>query len=1310
VAFSILTQSFEELPNGTTITTGNTGNPSAAFDAISSLTSGQTLASDNSNGALVGSMALKVATGATLASADMDWSTSLNWQAQTWWEAGLFFTANPATASGGNILTFLQSGTTCGRIRISTSGKVLFLDAAGATQLTSTASISLNTWIRLEGYITGNASTGQAEFKLFNTGTSTTPTETQTSGATLNTAGTPNTGRWALAQGLSNAGPFWMDALGLSVLGYIGFPTAISGSDTGSGADAFTALVVVGLETASGTDSQSIKVSSSDSATSAEAGGISGNAITDSDTWAGTDSGRIVPTDTDSGTFTEAATIKVSDTDAGTGNDEINTPRDSDSGQAAENPSLIHVSDTDAFSGVDVGGFATQHAVSDTDTGSFSENLPAIRFARGSGAGPSFPLIFQMSTVPGVRSDSGHFTESQSIAVAVASHDFGHFSETQNFPGGPPPPSHLLAEGFSITHAGVLLPGLTQQQGKLYAVRSAQISPQWVTTVTQMDDQVVNVWNAPGSVQVTIQGGFMPWGVLADIMGTSVTSSGLTPLDYYALPLFQQKVSAQLPLVIRASARDAAGNQRQIQFVAYAAQFGSIAFDGPVYKNGLTVSYTVTLLLSSQDETGQVLPDRAYGRVMSMPPNTFQWTPNYNAPVQVADSDSGTFFDTGTAGPVGGTQHVSDTDTGHFSEGQRVSSGIQQITDTDSGHFAETRQVAGPMVFVSDSDFFSARPRAGLVGSTTPKGDAAPPTTRMASATLFDNAVGRDMAIMSQKIYYEVGEFPTTYDSQYTALVATGCQIWLCYQPAFDGSDAAALSASISALMALTPGPVKVVLWQEPQNGGIFPSATQFVNLMQSYYPVVNALGVPLVYDSATHAGVSGVTNYFPLKNGVVYCDEAVADYYCSTFTGLDNSNGTTPLALEALARKYNLPFGFGELGTALSQAEANNVTQVQFTSYIAFIIGLLVGRLQTGLFNSDCMWYNGDNTSTPTWNTITSSSDYRVAQLQLLFDTLSRQKESGGAEGGGESPVAPLSSNGVLRGGFKGARIAQFIGAVSSQPTTCPVSVTDWINHGNPTLGPLDCIKMFYSGTQVMDTFQNGHLGSDNESQLPPGIVPFITYKDSQIPSLAKYVASIPDDRLVYLSYWQEAEDSYPGGNYTQFIKTTIQCSNIIRSVGKANVKIWQNSAGSQYGVVGSTAQQGFWRVPPEYVDAYTVDSYQRANQKSYPSQGLANYPAWLHWLSVYADQGRQLGITEYGISNATAAQRNARIQLDAAYLRTAFPPSALSSTQVSPFPMLLWLYWWSNCSAGSIGAFTNQFSDTPTITTWQQIGAGTL
>src|SRR5262249_25664168 len=157
-------------------------------------------------------------------------------------------------------------------------------------------------------------------------------------------------------------------------------------------------------------------------------------------------------------------------------------------------------------------------------------------------------------------------------------------------------------------------------------------------------------------------------------------------------------------------------------------------------------------------------------------------------------------------------------------------------------------------------------------------------------------------------------------------------------------------------------------------------------------------------------------------------------------------------------------------------------------------------------------------------------------------------------------------------------------------------------------------------------------HLGSDNESQLPTGVVPFITLKDDQLANVSRYVASVPDDRLLYICYWQEAEGTYPNGDFATFISTFKRFSDSVRSVGKANVKVFQNSSSFPYQAAGNPPALGQWRIPPAYVDLYTVDVYQDGTTGSWPSQGLANYPRWLNWLNVFAGQGRPLAITEYG------------------------------------------------------------------------------
>lgn len=286
---------------------------------------------------------------------------------------------------------------------------------------------------------------------------------------------------------------------------------------------------------------------------------------------------------------------------------------------------------------------------------------------------------------------------------------------------------------------------------------------------------------------------------------------------------------------------------------------------------------------------------------------------------------------------------------------------------------------------------------------------------------------------------------------------------------------------------------------------------------------------------------------------------------------------------------------------------------------------------------------------------------------------------------------------------------VARFVGAVCSPPGACPSSVTAWL--ASPFGAHNQANKQFYSGTQGMSTWQAGHLKTDQEALLPKSALSIICYGAAQIPSLPKYVASIPVDQAeVWLVYDQESEND-PSGDYKTFLANSQKASKAIRAVGHPNVKVVQDSAGSKYGVTGSTAQQGLWVVPPEFVDIYAVDCYQNQAAGQWPTQGLANYGEFQEWLAIYAKQGRPLAINEYGVSACNgAAARNARILQDAKYLRTAFNGSPQA---VSPFPLAAWLYWYSDCQAGQLMAdcrHQHQFSDSITIATWTAICNGTF
>src|SRR6185312_157333 len=114
----------------------------------------------------------------------------------------------------------------------------------------------------------------------------------------------------------------------------------------------------------------------------------------------------------------------------------------------------------------------------------------------------------------------------------------------------------------------------------------------------------------------------------------------------------------------------------------------------------------------------------------------------------------------------------------------------------------------------------------GLVGNTSTAGLYAGATTRQFSANDADAATGRVMAYATQKIFYQAGNFPQALHDgaglDVTPLVKAGCQFWLCYQPASDGSDRLAMQQSLQywqgQCTTLGAPPPKAVIFSEPQN------------------------------------------------------------------------------------------------------------------------------------------------------------------------------------------------------------------------------------------------------------------------------------------------------------------------------------------------------------------------------------------------------------------------------------------------------------------------------------------------------------
>jgi hypothetical protein len=207
--------SFEGGSSGTTITAGNSGGASGT--AFTSVTG--TCTFDNAQ-VMHGGLAAKFVTSAS--TAFVQWNSIGN-VTTLWFRLYCYLTANPAASV--RVCSFQTSAATrCGTLSISTAGKLLFVDSAGTTQLTSTNSVNLNGWTRVEGFITGSATVGQEEFRLFLTPDSGIATETLTSAASLNTSGTLD--QAVFGQNASASVTYWLDDIGVTDQGYLG-PAAV---------------------------------------------------------------------------------------------------------------------------------------------------------------------------------------------------------------------------------------------------------------------------------------------------------------------------------------------------------------------------------------------------------------------------------------------------------------------------------------------------------------------------------------------------------------------------------------------------------------------------------------------------------------------------------------------------------------------------------------------------------------------------------------------------------------------------------------------------------------------------------------------------------------------------------------------------------------------------------------------------------------------------------------------------------------------------------------------------------------------------
>lgn len=174
-----------------------------------------------------------------------------------------------------------------------------------------------------------------------------------------------------------------------------------------------------------------------------------------------------------------------------------------------------------------------------------------------------------------------------------------------------------IYEAFSVSHAAILNGTTGAEQADIYGVREGSVSVNSDSYDNTGDDSVLSSWFWFNYAEVTISSGYVPFDVISLLTGAPATSSA----DTWNIPLWTQSSLNQppRPVLIRVPSKDSLGAIRTMDIILYRVQFQPIAFDGPTYKDGMTLNYTGRAVISSVNEAGVVLTEKAIGRLVNKP-------------------------------------------------------------------------------------------------------------------------------------------------------------------------------------------------------------------------------------------------------------------------------------------------------------------------------------------------------------------------------------------------------------------------------------------------------------------------------------------------------------------------------------------------------------------------------------------------------------------------------------------------------------------------------------------------------------------
>ena len=183
------------------------------------------------------------------------------------------------------------------------------------------------------------------------------------------------------------------------------------------------------------------------------------------------------------------------------------------------------------------------------------------------------------------------------------------------------PANSPTVEAFSLSHVGILDGTTGAQINDLFGVREASLEVDTDSFDNTGDNTVLSTWNWFNFATLSVKSGFIGFDTYALLSGNTLTTSGSGAAMSVSAPLWNESSlnTPTRPVLVRMPSKDSTGAIRTLDIILYKCQFGSISLDGPQYKDGLVVSYTAKAVMSSTDEKGAALPDRAIGRLISSP-------------------------------------------------------------------------------------------------------------------------------------------------------------------------------------------------------------------------------------------------------------------------------------------------------------------------------------------------------------------------------------------------------------------------------------------------------------------------------------------------------------------------------------------------------------------------------------------------------------------------------------------------------------------------------------------------------------------